>query len=340
MNQRIRRTAARFAVPIALASMLLLVGATDANAQFKGKNGRIFYISSDPSGNQRVFSSNASGKGRRVISPVGLDPSSVAVSPNGRVLAITGYRAADRDEWIFLGKATGGRFRRLVKGLESGFSPNGRKLVFVRETDVDPLDGPPLYAYEIRTIKTNGKGRRKLLDPPERWLYDTQFTPNGKRILFTATVDPNVGDYDTEVYSIRASDGRGERQITDDHGFNIDYSEPDPSPNGKRVAVAAYDGFTNRRGIVSVPAGGGPIDIVATPDSDQFDFSEPMYSPDGKRMLFERSDSAFDEYYLIFQSRLTGAVPNQALLDPPSLVPSPPASSFGAFGPVWAPKPR
>jgi Tol biopolymer transport system component len=309
--------------------------ATAASAQVKGKNGRVFYISSDASGEQRVFSSKVSGGGRRVVSPVGLDPSSVAVSPNGRVLAITGGRAADRDNWIFLGKATGGRFRRLVKGSDAGFSPNGRKIVFVAQ-----LPNGPLESYEIRTIKTNGKGRRRLLAPPDRWLYDPQFTPDGKRIVFTATIDPNVGDYDTEVYSIRARDGKRQAQITNDGGFDIDYRNPDVSPGGKRVVVAAYDGVTNRRSVVTVPIGGGPIDIIASPDSDQFDFDDPMYSPDGKRMLLERSDSAFDEYYLIFQNRLTGAVPNQALLDPPLLVPSPAASAFGAFGPVWAPKPR
>jgi Tol biopolymer transport system component len=178
------------------------------------------------------------------------------------------------------------------------------------------------------------------LRPSERWLFDVMFTPNGKRIVFTASIDPNVGVYDKEVYSIRASDGRSERQITNDGGFDIDYGNPDVSPGGKRVVVAAYDGVTNRRSVVTVPIGGGPIDIIASPDSDQFDFNDPMYSPDGKRMLLVRSDSAFDEYYLIFQNRLTGAVPNQALLDPPLLVPSPPASPFGAFGPVWAARPR
>ena len=104
--------------------------------------------------------------------------------------------------------------------------------------------------------------------------------------------------------------------------------------------VAAYDGFTDRRSIVGVPIGGGPIDIIATPESDQFDYSFPVYSPDGKRMVFERGDSAFIEYYLVFQGRLTGARPDQSLQNPPLVVPTPPASSFGAFGPVWGARPR
>jgi Tol biopolymer transport system component len=335
VDQRLSRSVSWLYLPVVLAAMLLLAVAPEANAQFRGKNGQIFYISADTSGNQRVFSSRVSGSGRRIVSPPGLYPSSVAVSPNGRTLAICGGRAGDEDYWIFLGRTSGGKFRRVVKGCDPGFSPSGRRLVYT----ITLPDGLR-QRFEIRTVKTNGSSRRTILRPSDRWLYDTQFTPNGKRIVFTATIDPNVGDYDTEVYSIRARDGKRQEQITNDGGFDIDYRNPDVSPGGKRVVVSAYDGFMNRRSVVTVPISGGPIDIIASPDSDQFDFDDPMYSPDGKRMLLERSDSAFDEYYLIFQNRLTGAVPNQALLDPPLLVPSPAASAFGAFGPVWAPKPR
>jgi Tol biopolymer transport system component len=335
MAIRISRSTAELFTLVVLAAIALLAVVPDADAQFKGANGRVFYISEDSSGNKRIFSSKASGGSRKIVSPVWLDPSSVAVSPNGRMLAICGGRAADEEYSIFLGSATGGKFRRLARGCSPGFSPSGKKLVYTITLPNGLRD-----RYEVRTIKTSGKARRTIFRPTDRWLSDTRFTPNGKRIVFTATIDPNVGDYDTEVYSIRSRDGRGEQQITNDGGFDIDYTNPDVSPNGKRLLVAAYDGFTNRRSIVGVPIGGGPIDIIATPDSDQFDYSAPVYSPDGKRVIFERSDSAFVEYYLIFQGRLTGALPNQALQDPPLVVPTPPASPFGAFGPVWGARPK
>jgi Tol biopolymer transport system component len=331
MNQRLSRSVSWPSLLVALAALLLLAAAPEAGAQFKGKNGRVFYISADNSGNQRVFSSKASGSGRRIVSPAWLRPTSVSASPDGRRLAICGGRAADVDDWIFLGRVSGGKFRRVVKGCDPGFSPSGKKLVYTITLPDGLRD-----RYEVRTVKTNGRSRRTVFRPSDRWLSDTMFTPNGKRIVFTATIDPNVGDYDTEVYSIRATDGRGERQITNDGGFDIDYAHADVSPNGKRIVVAAYDGFTNRRSIVGVPIGGGPIDIIARPESDQFDYNFPIYSPDGKRVIFERSDSAFVEYYLIFQGRLTGALPDQSLQNPPVVVPSPPASPFGAFGPVWA----
>ncbi|MFM9042880.1 MAG: TolB family protein [bacterium] len=335
MDQPLSRPAARLFALLTLVVVALITFSQEAEAQFKGKNGRIFYISVDPSGDQRVFSSKVSGGGRKIVSPPGLDPSSVAVSPNGRVRAISGGRPQDTVEWIFLGRSGGGKFRRLVKGRAPGFSPNGRRLVYIKTTDLALSE-----RFEIRTIRTNGRSRRTLIAPVDRWLFDTQYTPNGKRIVFTATVDPNVGDYDFEVYSIRSSDGRRERQITDDGGFDIDFRNPDVSPSGKRVAVAAYDGVLSRRSICTVPIGGGPIDVVATPDSAQFDFDAPMYSPDGRRMVFERIDSAFDEYYLIFQNRLIGELPNQSLAEPALVVPTPPASPFGAFGPVWSPRPR
>lgn len=335
MDRRLSRSFVRLFVAAAIAAVALVAFAPRADAQFEGTNGRIFYISEDSSGNQRVFSSKASGGRRRIVSPVGLAPSSIAVSPNGRMIAICGGREADREYWLFLGRTTGGKFRRLVRGCDPGFSPSGKKLVYTTTLPNGLRD-----RYEIRTIETNGKGRRTIFRPSDRWLSDTRFTPNGKRIVFTATIDPNVGAYDTEVYSIRSRDGRGEQQITNDGGFDIDYTNPDVSPNGKRLLVAAYDGVTNRRSIVGVPIGGGPIDIIATPNSDQFDYDAPAYSPDGKRVTFERSDSAFVEYYLVFQGRLTGALPNQALQDLPLVVPTPATSSFGAFGPVWGARPK
>ena len=277
VDQRLSRSVSWLSLPVVLAAMLLLAVAPEADAQFRGKNGRVFYISADASGNQRVFSSKASGSGRKIVSPEGLDPSSLAVSPNGRRLAICGGRAADVDDWIFVGRVSGGKFRRVVKGCDPGFSPSGKRLVYTVALPNGLRD-----RYEIRTVGTDGKSRRTVFRPSDRWLSDTMFTPNGKRIVFTATIDPNVG----------------------------------------------------------VPIGGGPIDIIATPESDQFDYNYPIYSPDGKRVIFERGDSAFVEYYLIFQGRLTGALPNQSLQNPPLVVPSPPASPFGAFGPVWAARPR
>jgi Tol biopolymer transport system component len=335
MHRSLPRPAVQLLALFALASIASIAATSDAEAQFKGANGRLFYVSEDASGDQRVFSSKASGSGRKIVSPEGLDPSSLAVSPNGRRLAICGGRAADEDSWIFLGRTSGGKFRRVVKGCDPGFSPSGRKLVYTIALPDGLRD-----RYEIRTVATSGRSRRTILRPRDRWLSDTRFTPNGKRIVFTATIDPNVGDYDTEVYSIRSSDGRRERQITNDGGFDIDYAHADVAPDGRRIIVAAYDGFTDRRSIVGVPIGGGPIDIIATPESDQFDYSSPVYSPDGKRMAFERSDSAFIEYYLVFQGRLTGARPDQSLQNPPLVVPTPPSSSFGAFGPVWGARPK
>lgn len=320
---------------VAGAVAITLLLAPDAEAQFKGKNGRIFFISEDDSGNQRVFSTKPAGGGRRIVSPVGLDPEAVAVSPDGRKLAITGGRAGDLDEWIFIGSTRGGKFRRLIKGRYPKFSPTGRKLVYTERVEAGPLD-----RYRIRTVEVSGRRSRVIFAPADRWILDTQFTPNGKRIVFTATVDPNLGPYDTEVYSIRANGRRRERQITNDGGFNIDFSNPDVAPNGRRLLVAAYDGVATRRSIVSVPIGGGPIDILATPSAAEHDYNSPMYSPDGRRVTLERSDSNFDEYYLVFQSRVVGSLSDRSLETPLSLVPSPPASPFGAFGPAWGARPK
>ena len=310
--------------------------ASTAEAQFKGRNGRIFYISDDASGNQRVFSSTAAGRLRKIVSPVGLDPDTLAVSPNGRKLAICGSRVTDQASWIFTGPAAGGKFRRLVEGCDPAFSPEGQRLAYTITVE----DQVVVQRSELRTIGVNGKKRKTILRPPNLWLGSLAWTPNGRRIVFAGRQNPNLGPFDKEVYSVLARTGRDQRQITDDQGLNVDFKDPDVSPNGRRVVVSAYDGAMSQASIVSLPVGGGPIDVIATPSDAQFDYEEPTYSPDGKRIVFVRRDGNFEEYYLLFQGRLDGAVPNQSLMSPPLRVPTPSASPFGAFGGVWAARRR
>ena len=324
------------AIPAVLATGLAMIVATPAGATFKGDNGRVLYISDDASGDQRVYSSTASGERRRIVTPRGLDPGPLAVSPNGRTLAVSGYREGDRTEWIYVGSVKAGRFRKLAKGSEPTFSPNGRKVAYVRIVGEEPNTD-----YQLRVARLNGKGDRSILRTRGRaWISSPVWTPNGSRIVFDRTPNPNSAPFDQEIFSVRARDGRGKKQLTDDRGLNVDFTNPDVSPNGKRVVFSAYDGALTRRSIATVPVSGGPLDILATPPNGDLDYRDPSYSPDGRRIIFERQDFAFDEYYLIFTARLTGRLPNQSLVTPFAQTQSPAASPFGAFGPVWAPRPR
>ena len=112
----------------------------------------------------------------------------------------------------------------------------------------------------------------KQLPKPEALTKGDQFSvssfswsPDGKRIAFGATRDPDLGSQDTEqIYVLNLADGHL-RKLTDSGGPN---SRPKWSPDGQQIAFATSAGssfhyYTNRR-LAVVPVAGGAPTILTT----------------------------------------------------------------------------
>ena len=109
---------------------------------------------------------------------------------------------------------------------------------------------------------------------------DFSWSPDGKRIAFSATRDPDLGSRDTEqLYVIDLAD-RHVRKLLDGGGPN---SRPQWSPDGKQIAFVTANGeqfyyYMNSR-IAAVPAEGGTTRVL----TDGFDEDANLidWGPDG-----------------------------------------------------------
>jgi dipeptidyl aminopeptidase/acylaminoacyl peptidase len=106
------------------------------------------------------------------------------------------------------------------------------------------------------------------------------WSPDGKRIAFAASRDPDLGSGDTEqIYVLDLADLHV-RKLLDGHGPN---SNPKWSPDGKQIAYVTADGqpffFYANRYIAVIPAEGGAPKVL-TSDFDE-DASLLDWGPDG-----------------------------------------------------------
>jgi TolB protein len=108
------------------------------------------------------------------------------------------------------------------------------------------------------------------------------FSPTGGRIAFNAGVGAVNHYYD--VYTI-SNTGSGLLDLTSVNSF--DDASPSYSPDGKRIAYAAYSSGTGADIFVMDADGSNKVDLTPGASSE---FS-PDWSPDGERIVFTRNVS-------------------------------------------------
>jgi dipeptidyl aminopeptidase/acylaminoacyl peptidase len=106
------------------------------------------------------------------------------------------------------------------------------------------------------------------------------WSPDGKRIAFSASRDPDLGSQDTEQLYVLDLADLHVRKLLDTPGPN---TNPKWSPDGKQIAFATYDGqpffFYANRYIAVIPAEGGAPKVL-TSDFDE-DANLLDWGPDG-----------------------------------------------------------
>jgi len=65
------------------------------------------------------------------------------------------------------------------------------------------------------------------------------YSPDGSRIAYSSDDFSPTLEFDSEIYTVKASDGSGKLQLT--HSTKPDYS-PSYSPDGRRIAYVSSDG--------------------------------------------------------------------------------------------------
>ena len=160
--------------------------------------------------------------------------------------------------------ADGSGERRLSSGAAPSWSPDGRRIAFVR------YGGYGSTSSEILVVNADGSGERELTRNAAASTFAPVWSPEGRRIAFVGERDGN-----REVYVMNA-DGSGQRRLTRNPGRDI---APVWSPDGRRIA------FESNWQVYVMNADGSGQRRLTRNGARNF---APAWSPDGQRIAFER----------------------------------------------------
>jgi dipeptidyl aminopeptidase/acylaminoacyl peptidase len=225
-------------------------------------------------------------------------------SPDSRRLAFTSDRDGKRQ--IYVIAPSGGEASQLTaedNGVGSiAWSPDGASIAFIstgpeskarkdrkeKYGDFDIIGGDYVmnHLWLVRVPAEISSDTKKLpkAEPltkgDEFSVGGFSWSPDGKRIAFAASRDPDLGSGDTEqIYVLDLSDLHV-RKLLDGHGPN---NNPKWSPDGKQIAYVTADGqpffFYANRYIGVIPADGGTPKVL-TSDFDE-DANLLDWGPDG-----------------------------------------------------------
>jgi TolB protein len=264
-------------VASAVACGATLVAAEDrAEAAFPGNNGKIVFVS-DRDGDNDIYTIGSTGDNLKRLTNNSKNDVSPAWSPDGRkIVYSSGLSGTAYSADVFVMNADGSSQTRITdKGSISGtlegadtnpgFSPDGRKIVFVR-ADLNNPEG------DLYKISADGKNLTRLT----RLNFDQPccptWSPAGSKIAYSV--------WDGSDNSIETIKPDGSSQSVFQHG-----SAPDWSPDGSQVIFSRYGE------IYKIDSDGTDEKQLTT--SEAYD-TAPAFSPDGSKIVFQSArDSNF-----------------------------------------------
>ena len=315
---------------VVLAGLLL---AATASATFRGTNGEISFVAGTQFLDQaQLVSSAPNGNRFRQVLPARYKLRDVAVSPDGRRIAFSAAVGAESPE-IFVASRDGQRIRKLTNRggadqyyRQPAWSADGRRIAY----SVFGLGSNRGIA--IRVMRADGTGKRNLFRNPalDFFVEDPVFSPNGRRLAYTRFVRQNP--LVSEIYSVNATNGSGERRLTDGLGSLNSYAEPDYRPNGRVLLIRTTPPFLGGRtriARVNATAGNSPaVTVIESPLG--WAYTAPQYSPDGSRMVFAGedllADPTTDRHHLFTAAANGDSIRKVSLL-------------FEAVAPTWGARP-
>jgi Tol biopolymer transport system component len=201
----------------------------------------IFLVRRDGSGLTRLlYDQSGAGCARNGRSAGGVCRNSPAWSPDGRRLAFTCEVLAGPEragfERICVARADGSGVRQLgpnnVVAADgwAQWSPDGSRFAVQRAIG---------SRRAVFLLKADGTGARQLT-PWRLRGGEPDWSPDGKRILFTSNAD-GPDNVSANLYTVRP-DGTGLRQLTHARGGSIDYLSASFSPDGRWITFARTPG--------------------------------------------------------------------------------------------------
>ena len=191
--------------------------------------------------------------------------------------------------------ATGDEQRFLIRGSSATWSPDSKNIAFHASASGVGLPIKPdpsaatsdsdIFVANVDDLLTGVAGPMNLTNNPEAIDDDPDWSPDGRRIVFTShpvTDDPQRSNL-AELYVINV-DGTGLTRLT----FNAEEERgPSWSPDGSRIVyMCRIGGGTAVFEICDMKADGS--DRRQLTNNTVFD-GTPTFSPDGQQILFART---------------------------------------------------
>jgi Tol biopolymer transport system component len=236
---------------------------------------------------------------------VRVEPSQAAFpGQNGKIAFVS---TRDGSYEIYTMNADGSNPTRLTNNetldLLPAFSPDGTKIVFVREND------PTFEDLNVYVMKADGSGQTDLNNPDlDSKDESPSFSPDGTKIVFASQV--YAVESFSDIYVMKA-DGSGRTNLSN-YPASADF-DPVFSPDGTRIAFVSMrddaDPFSFFGGEIYVMKadGSGQTNITNNAAGDR----SPDWSPDGNKIAFMSNRDGGDyEIYVMNadgsnQTRLT-----------------------------------
>jgi Tol biopolymer transport system component len=313
--------ARRFALPTAVALVVVAMLAPPSSATFGGSNGRIsFFRFVEETNSGEIFSAAADGSDvQQLTSNPDRFSQITDWSPNGQLIAFDSDRV-DRDGLedvvqIYTVPWNGESFglSQLTVGPgfhgDPGYSPDGGRIALEADWGEYPAlegiwtipssDPDGVTVDEAQRVTTTPAGMDADSEP--------QYSPDGDWIVFTrfkSCLFHERGHLEGFTYGCTSAihkvrtDGSGLRRLT---AWGLNASAPDWSPDGRLIAFDASDNINpGERGDIHVmrPDGSGKTTLTDNPtvsnaghdlENLAVDFlNNPVWSPDATKIAFTR----------------------------------------------------
>lgn len=127
----------------------------------------------------------------------GIEMSPTSFSPNGRLLALTRYRAPRSPQAVVLDLASGAIRVLADESVEPVYSPDGSKIALISYRDhigseVDNDGDGPRAKSELYTMNADGSHPRRITHTTDWQEEDPSWDPSGQRLAFTRTTGPEI----------------------------------------------------------------------------------------------------------------------------------------------------
>ena len=283
-------------VVIVLTLTLVMVD-VDAQAQIafsSDRNGDFeIYVMGVDGGNLQNLSNNPSSDTTPAGAPDGKRIAFMSTR-DGHVDAIHGFPIYD----IYVMDADGGNQQNLTNNphydTSPAWSPDGQRIAFASNMFLFDGERAPLR-FDICVMNADGGNLQRLTNNPHGD-RDPSWSPDGKRIVFSARREGHVVhnlDLTYEIYVMDA-DGQNEQRLTENRKNDW---EPSWSPDGQRIAFSSdRKGDLDNFDIYVMDADGGNQQKLT--NHRGWDGS-PSWSPDGERIVFRSKRDGNWEIYVM-----------------------------------------